>query len=98
MARISVSPLAAETDGASGTPLIGTDGSTVVFQSAATNLVAGDTNGRYDVFAAPAAGGPPQLISQAPDGEPANGASTPLAISATGRYVVFASTAKKCPS
>jgi Tol biopolymer transport system component len=45
------------------------------------------------VFAAHAAGGPPQLISQAPDGEPADGASTPLAISATGRFVVFASTA-----
>ena len=93
LARISVSPLAAETDGPSGAPLISADGSTVVFQSAADNLVAGDTNGDDDVFAAPATGGPPQLISQAPDGEPADGSSTPLAISADGRFVVFASTA-----
>ena len=93
LARISVSPLAAETDGPSGAPLISADGSTVVFQSAADNLVAGDTNGDDDVFATPATGGPPQLISQAPDGEPADGSSTPLAISADGRFVVFASTA-----
>ena len=93
IARISVSPLAPETDGPSGAPLISADGSTVVFQSSATNLVAGDTNGADDVFAAPAAGGSPQLISVGPDGEPADGSSTPLAVTPDGRFVVFATMA-----
>jgi Tol biopolymer transport system component len=43
--RVSVDSSAAQADGASTDPGISADGSTVVFFSAASNLVAGDTNG-----------------------------------------------------
>jgi hypothetical protein len=46
--RISVGPGAADADGASGSPAF--TGRYVAFTSAATNLVAGDTNGVVDVF------------------------------------------------
>ena len=46
--RISVGPGAADADGASGSPAF--TGRYVAFTSAATNLVAGDTNGIVDVF------------------------------------------------
>lgn len=40
------------TDGDSETPAISADGSYVAFESGASNLVSGDTNGVYDVFRA----------------------------------------------
>jgi hypothetical protein len=46
--RISVAPGNADANGASGSPAF--TGRYVAFTSAATNLVAGDTNGRVDVF------------------------------------------------
>lgn len=64
----------------------------VVFASAASNLVAGDTNGVEDVFVRDLAAGVTRLISVAPDGSPANGPSTaPLVVA--GRWVLFDSLA-----
>ena len=51
-ARVSVSADGAEADGASFVSGISADGSVVAFTSLAGNLVAGDTNGRRDVFVA----------------------------------------------
>ena len=48
--RISESPTHANANDYSYYPLISSDGSTIVFSSAASNLVAGDTNNLYDVF------------------------------------------------
>lgn len=48
--RISVSSNRTQADGESYQPSISADGRYVVFVSAATNLVAGDTNGLADVF------------------------------------------------
>jgi Tol biopolymer transport system component len=50
--RVSVAANGAEADGASFVAGISADGSVVAFTSLATNLVAGDTNGRRDVFVA----------------------------------------------
>jgi Tol biopolymer transport system component len=49
--RVSVNSSGAQADGASTDPGISADGSTVVFFSAASNLVAGDTNAFADIFA-----------------------------------------------
>ncbi len=48
--RLSLGPGGAEGDGDSNVPSISPDGRCVVFQSAATTLVADDTNNRRDIF------------------------------------------------
>jgi Tol biopolymer transport system component len=48
--RVSVRSDGTEADAASGDPTISTDGRFVAFESFATNLVANDTNGFFDVF------------------------------------------------
>jgi Tol biopolymer transport system component len=48
--RVSIAPGGAEPDGASHDPKVSGDGRWIVFESEATNLVPGDTNGVTDVF------------------------------------------------
>ena len=48
--RVSVSTAGAQANGPSDSPSISYDGRWVAFRSAATNLVAGDTNGQSDIF------------------------------------------------
>ncbi len=48
--RVSISTQGQEADSASGACTISSDGRFVLFESRATNLVPGDTNGTYDVF------------------------------------------------
>lgn len=50
-------------NGTSAAPDVSADGTTVVFQSAATDLVGGDDNGRIDVFRASTAGGPVERLT-----------------------------------
>jgi Tol biopolymer transport system component len=73
------------------------------FESLATNLVSGDTNGARDIFARidpVSSGGGPVLnfasterVSVASDGTQANGPSFNPSVSANGRFVVFSSEA-----
>jgi hypothetical protein len=79
---------------------ISADGRYVAFVSSATNLVDGDTNGVSDVFVRDTCAGAPsgctpstQRVSVASDGTQANDASPSASISATGRYITFASLA-----
>lgn len=65
----------------------------VVFDSEATNLVPGDTNGRRDVFLKDLGTGLTHLISQGMGGVPATGESSEPFVSFGGRYVVFTSRA-----
>jgi hypothetical protein len=74
-------------DGASLLPDVSADGSTVVFQSAATNLVAGDDNGHVDVFRASTAGGPIERLTDGDDD------SHSARTSGDGSVVVFSSKA-----
>jgi Tol biopolymer transport system component len=91
--RVSVAADGGDPDGPSSNPDISADGRFVVFESAATNLVAGDTNGASDVFLRDLRAGTTTLLSAGRRGAPANGASGAPAISAAGAAVSFASKA-----
>ncbi|MEO8328432.1 MAG: calcium-binding protein, partial [Candidatus Nanopelagicales bacterium] len=80
-------------DGSSDWPSISADGTRIVFESKATNLVRGDTNGFSDIFMYDTTSGVTTLISHAPNGNPANLASYSPAISADGTHVAFTSSA-----
>src|SRR5207247_5673063 len=69
------------------------DGRFVAFHSAATNLVAGDTNGTNDVFVHDRQTGITERVSVASDGTQGNKASSYPALSADGRFVAFDSDA-----
>lgn len=68
------------------------DGGVVAFSSAASNLVEGDTNGKYDVFLA-GAPGQSTLLSVNRYGEPSNGSTYAASISADGMVVAAQSAA-----
>jgi Tol biopolymer transport system component len=77
----------------SSEPDISRDGRFVVFTSAASNLVPGDTNGRTDVFRRDLLTGRTIRVSVTNRGAQANDASSAPAISADGNVVSFASRA-----
>ena len=81
-----------QADGDSGWSGISADGRLVTFQSAATNLAPGDTNGVMDVFVRDLERGRTRRVSIGSQGQ-ADGASMTPAISANGRFVVFTSEA-----
>jgi WD40-like Beta Propeller Repeat len=85
--------LSGQPNGASSQPQISGDGSTVVFQSDASNLVSGDTNGFTDVFVRDLSSNTVTLVSLAAGGIQANGPSYGASISYDGRYVAFTSDA-----
>jgi hypothetical protein len=91
--RVSVSSTGAQANGRSTTVAITADGRFVLFDSWATNLVRGDTNGSEDVFVREVELGRTIRVSVGPDGRQANGASGGAAISANGRFVLFTSEA-----
>jgi Tol biopolymer transport system component len=70
-------------------PAISGDGRRVAYQSAASNLVAGDTNGQHDVFVHDRPSGTTTRVSIGPGGLEGNQWSEFPAISADGRWVVF---------
>ena len=80
-------------NGTSLLPLVSRDGGCVVFQSYASDLVGGDTNGAGDVFVRDLAAGTTSRVSLGAGGLEANGTSTPKAVSADCRYVAFTSSA-----
>jgi Tol biopolymer transport system component len=86
-------------NGASDAASVSNDG-VVAFQSAASNLVANDGNGARDVFLRDTSAGTTLLVSHAPTGEAANGASTAglPGITPDGTHVVFASGASNLVS
>jgi Tol biopolymer transport system component len=89
--KVSVSRTGGRADGSSVLPRISRNGRYVAFISAASNLVAGDTNGFGDVFRRDLAAHRTALVSVDRFGGPAD--EEPLggapAISGDGRYVVF---------
>jgi Tol biopolymer transport system component len=91
--RVSVAADGDDANGPSSNPDISADGRYVVFESAASNLVAGDANGAPDVFVRDLQTGTTKLVSAARGSGTGNGASGAPAISAGGRFVSFASQA-----
>lgn len=82
-------------NGASDRPVISADGLVVIFESDATNLVAGDTNGATDIFgwSATDAINTVERLSVGPGGVQANAASHWATVSGDGRVVAFATNA-----
>lgn len=102
--RVSVSTAGVQANGSSTSPSISADGRYVAFQSAATNLVASDTNNTNDIFVRDRdteadgtfdEGGAVSTtrVSVATGGAQADGSSVTPVISAYGRFVVFHSIA-----
>lgn len=91
--RLSVSSSGAQADGECGSPSISGDGTRVAFESFATNLVTGDTNGLPDIFVRDRRAATTERASVGDDGHEGNGMSDRPSISADGRYVAFESTA-----
>jgi Tol biopolymer transport system component len=91
--RVSVSSNNVEANGESFQPSISRDGRIVAFASWANNLVAGDTNGRTDVFVHDRQTATTERVSVSSAGEQANGDSFEPSVSSTGRYVAFISAA-----
>jgi Tol biopolymer transport system component len=89
--RLSVSSAGAEANGSSTTPSISADGRFVAFQSAASNLVEGDTNGYVDVFVRDRKTHTTRRVSVSSAGIEGNADSASPSISADGRFVVFES-------
>ena len=91
--RVSVATGGTQGNDGSYSPSISADGRYVAFDSWASNLVVGDTNGAWDVFVHDRATGETTLVSVASDATQGNGNSWSNAISADGRYVAFQSLA-----
>src|SRR6266545_1948756 len=89
--RVSVDSFGNQGNGGSFRPALSADGAVVAFDSDATNLVMGDTNGASDVFMYEA--GQTTLVSVGLGGAPGNSHSTDPSISANGRLVAFYSVA-----
>ncbi len=91
--RVSVSSTGVQGNAFSGRPAISGDGRFVAFQSSASNLVPGDTNGQPDIFVRDLVLGTTIRVDvDAACTESNNGSFFP-AISADGRAVAFQSTA-----
>jgi hypothetical protein len=82
-----------EPNGDSSPEALSADGSTLLINSTASNLVASDTNGMPDLFVGPVAGGPLELVAHAPDGSQGNGFTQNGDLSGDGRIVTFSSDA-----
>ena len=87
--RVSVPSKGGQGDRVSYGPFINADGRYVAFESQATNLVPGDTNGWGDVFVYDRETRETELVSLAFDGAQGNDISFDPSISADGRHVAF---------
>jgi Tol biopolymer transport system component len=93
LTRISVATGGGQGNAESLRPHLSASGRYVVFDSLATNLVAGDTNGVLDVFRHDRMTGETIRVSVTTGGAQASGASFEPEISDDGNLVVFQSTA-----
>jgi Tol biopolymer transport system component len=87
--RVSIDSAGVEGNNASLSPSISADGRYVAFQSYATNLVPGDTNGYPDIFVRDRQSGLTSLVSIDSAGAQGNGGSYSPSLSADGRFVAF---------
>jgi Tol biopolymer transport system component len=89
--RVSIATGGAEGNGHSSAESISADGRFVAFESQASNLVSGDTNGQADIFVRDRQTGTTERVSRATSGAQGNSLSGGPAISADGRFVAFLS-------
>ena len=93
--RISVGPRGVQSSdfGVSSTASVSASGRYIAFESAADNLVAGDTNDNSDVFLRDRKAGTTRRMSRGPQGVQGNGPSRGAVVAAGGRFVGFSSLA-----
>jgi Tol biopolymer transport system component len=91
--RVSVSSDGSEGNGSSVYSSISADGRYVAFQSTASNLVSGDTNGKDDIFVHDRQTGATTRVSVSSGGLEGNSNSYSPSISSDGSYVAFDSNA-----
>ncbi len=98
--RVSLDSFEAQANGDSGVAAISADGRFVVFNSSASNLVPGDTNGVFDIFFRDRPAGITERVSVPNDADQGTlgtqatgGNSLSPAVSADGRFVAFLSAA-----
>ena len=91
--RASVATNGSQGNALSQSPRISADGRYIAFESDASNLVPGDTNGARDVFVRDRVTGATERVSVGAGGVQGNSYSYAASISADGRYVAFASAA-----
>jgi len=91
--RVSVASDGTQGNSQSNEPSLSADGRYVAFSSVSSTLVAGDTNGTYDVFVHDRQTGETQRVSVSSNGAQGNLESHQPSLSADGRYVAFPSVA-----
>jgi hypothetical protein len=92
LTRVNVSTTGAQANNESTWPSISGDGSYIVYSSAASNLVPGDSSGNWDLFGYEVATGVTTRLNVQPNGLQANSyVRSPTALSENGNFVVFAS-------
>jgi len=91
LTRASTDSAGAQSDGHAFNARVSADGRFVVFDSAATNLVAGDGNGSVDVFLKDLVTGTTTRVSVDAAGTEADGGSSDPSISDDARFVAFSS-------
>src|SRR5439155_1348546 len=96
--RVSVSSTGDQGDGDSFGGAVSSDGNLIAFDSSASTLVPGDTNGASDVFVRDVAAGTTTRISVSSSGRQAKLESFGPTISADGNVVAFTSRARLDPS
>jgi Tol biopolymer transport system component len=87
--RVSLTQSGGQANGPSSEPAVSDDGRVVVFVSAATNLVTGDTNSAADVFARDRQAATTSRLSLTAAGQQASSAAANPAVSPDGRFVAF---------
>jgi hypothetical protein len=90
---ISVAANGEQGNGDCAEPSISADGETVVFESRATNLVAGDNNNAKDIFLWRRSSNSIELISKSANDAAADADCFDAAVSGNGNFVVFTSSA-----
>ena len=91
--RVSVDSVGAQGVGESFYPNLSADGRWVVFESEASNLVVGDTNGTLDIFVHDRLSHETTRVSVRSNGAQGNGFSYSSSLSADGHFVAFTSEA-----
>src|SRR5207253_5013380 len=91
--RVSVASDGSQAEGPSYDPAVTPDGTSVLFDSGAGNLVPGDTNGAFDVFGHDLQTGETRRVSVGSGGAQADSDSFLPSVSVDGRLVGFASSA-----
>jgi tricorn protease-like protein len=98
MTRVSVASNGTQQNGDAYVCAISGDGRYVAFDSYASNLVSGDTNGVPDIFVHDRQTGQTTRVSVASDGAQGNLDSAGASLSSDGRYVAFSSWANNLVS